>query len=665
MTYVHQLFIFSLIFSFVLPPRVAIGDDQIAAEMADCLNYPNKEWDSNRNMCVTTVESKETRDEVRACAELEGEAQKACHDRIAQEKTGVTPGGEGKDSLMMISLLASGASGIMLASSSKAFGGGGNTCTSLYIMGATSLGGLAAEFIFKRSAKKALEELRERYEKEASIEDAYTAQKRAFEYLKEEQLAISELAKKRFHSYMVVAAGFSAAAVYAIMEATGTMGMARCGGSEEDTADADADADADLEAPIDETAQAPTDTGTPPANPEPGVAAETGPAAAVEDPALAQADADALVGGATSMALGSPVGIAVVSGIAAATTGYLGFKAKEQSDQSKSQAERIQTVIDGFNHDFSQLCPGGREDLTKPECYCYLGDGSQNQSRSNSATCQELWAERTKNFAVGAGRYDGAIGATARQGCFTTSRQFDPDCRCRDMKNAAGQNACMKVGVPSNAVSGNVGQAMSLPNLMSDLNKMVNGEFESGNLNSADLQNRQAAASRVRKKVFDDFNKMPDQRQKFPSDNDLLAAVLKNNAPRISKRVNNDPLANISDTRPAIQGLDQIAKDMGIVADQVTQATGTTAAKRGARGRANPKGKKKDDYFYDFSAQSGGTRGEILDGFMEQNYNYGGNDIVNNEDLSLWEVISYRYVNSGLRRLFGDELDEAEVSDTP
>lgn len=658
MTTIRACLIFFLSVSLLLPTGYLGADEQLEAQKVACAEMPNKKWDINRNMCVTTEESKETRDNVRACAELEGEAQKACHDRIAEDLTGVEGGADkGKDSLMMISLLASGASGIMLASSTKAFGGGGTTCTSLYIMGATSLAGLAAEFLYKRSAKKELEDLRKRYEAEASIEDAYTAQKRAFEYLKEEQLAISELAKKRFHSYLAVAAGFSAAAVYAIMEATGTMGMAKCGGGEE--------AGSQEAAPTNEGANvAANETGAGAAAQQATPAPNTAPGATVENPAQVRADADALVGGPTSLALGSPVGIAVVSGIAAATTGYLGFKANQQSKQSKSQAERIQTVIDGFNHDFSQLCPGGREDLTKPECYCYLGDGSQNPDRSNSATCQELWAERSRNFAVRAGTYDGAAGAVARQGCFTTTRQFDPDCRCRDMKNTAGQNACLKIGVPSNAIGGNVGQAMSLPTLMSDLNKMVNGEFESGNLNSADLQNRQAAASRVRRKVFDDFNKMPDQRQKFPSDNDLLSSLLKNNAARISKRANADPLANVASTRPAIQGLDQIAKDMGIVAAQAPRAADGAKAAAASRGKVAGKGNKQDDYFLDFGAQ-GGQASEVLDGFMEQNYNYGGNDIVAREDISLWEVISYRYVNSGLRRLFGDDLEEVQESDTP
>jgi hypothetical protein len=658
MSFVQHIFILTLLLTLVVPLHSARSDGGLGAEMAECQTQPNKRWDNQRNMCVTREESKKTRDDVRACAELEGEAQKACHNRIAEEKTGVKGGADsGKDSLMTISLLASGVSGIMLASSTKAFGGGGNTCTSLYIMGATSLGGLAAEFIYKRSAKKALEDLRKQYEKESSIEDAYTAQKRAFEYLKEEQLAISDLAKKRFHSYLAVAAGFSAAAVYAIMEATGTMGMAKCGGSEDDVATDEEIAGAAAGDPA----------ATPPTTPVEGQAAVGADAlqAAEINPPEARADGDALVGGSTSFALGSPVGIAVVSGIAAATTGYLGFRANQQSKQSKSQAERIQTVIDGFNHDFSQLCPGGREDLTKPDCYCYLADGSQNQNRSNSATCQQLWAERSKNFAVRAGRYDGAIGATARQGCFTTTRQFDPDCRCRDMKNSAGQNACLKLGVPSNAISGNVGQAMSLPTLMGDLNRMVNGEFESGNLNSAQLQNRAAAANRVRRQVFDDFNKLPNQRQKFPSDNDLLSSLLRSNAPRIARRSAADPLADVAHNRPAIQGLDQVARDLGIMADQLGAATGVAAA-AATRGRAAaPRGsKKEDDYFFDFGGQGGGAA-QVLDGFMEQSYNYGGNDIVAREDVSLWDVISNRYVNSGLRRLFGDDLDETALQDAP
>jgi hypothetical protein len=42
---------------------------------------------------------------------------------------------------------------------------------------------------------------------------------------------------------------------------------------------------------------------------------------------------------------------------------------------------------------------------------------------------------------------------------------------------------------------------------------------------------------------------------------------------------------------------------------------------------------------------------------MEKNYEYKGNDIVERDDVSLWQIISNRYTQSGLRRLFGEEGD--------
>jgi hypothetical protein len=55
------------------------------------------------------------------------------------------------------------------------------------------------------------------------------------------------------------------------------------------------------------------------------------------------------------------------------------------------------------------------------------------------------------------------------------------------------------------------------------------------------------------------------------------------------------------------------------------------------------------------SGASGGS-GDILN-FMEKNYEYKGKDIVERDDVSLWQIISNRYTQSGLRRLFGEEGD--------
>ncbi|PJB52855.1 MAG: hypothetical protein CO099_10330, partial [Bdellovibrio sp. CG_4_9_14_3_um_filter_39_7] len=50
--------------------------------------------------------------------------------------------------------------------------------------------------------------------------------------------------------------------------------------------------------------------------------------------------------------------------------------------------------------------------------------------------------------------------------------------------------------------------------------------------------------------------------------------------------------------------------------------------------------------------------------YMDKDYNYKNNDIVQRDDLSIFDVISNRYSTSGMRRLFGDgESSEAPSPD--
>lgn len=644
-----------LILAMIFQSTTAYGsfetDPDLAKAMVECQESKSKRWDSLRNMCVTTQESFDTRNEVNACGELTGAEQKACHDRIAEEKTGVKAGSEdGKDPLMLISLLGAGVTGLMIMAAKKS---AGSTCTSLYIMGATSVAGLAAEFLYKRDAKKKLTELTTKYKEEAAIENTFAAQKRAFEYLKEEQLAISELAKKRFQSYLAVAAGYSAAAIYAILESTGSMGIKKCGGSEEAEADAGADANADAGSAGTETPTADAGASAPSADAAAGATPDVPEVTTPEAGAAAQT----VFGQGAGAALGSPIGIAVVAGMGAVTTGFLAVKARQQEKQSKEQADRIQTIIDGFNEDQGAFCPSGREDLRDPKCYCYTDSGAENKDRTNSQTCQKLWEERNRNFAVRANDYSGAAGKVDRKGCFFVNQQFDPDCRCRDLKNASGDNACLKVGMPQNQI-GSVGQAMSLPQVLGDLNKMVQGEFDAANISSADLANRNAIASQMRQKIFDDYSKNPKNRQKFPDDKTMLKNIIDRASKANIKRIPRDPINNLASLRPALPGLTQALENAGLnesLDQQMLEAVGYNPS-GGLVGSAAAK-KKDDDFFYDFGA-TGGSASPVMDGFMEQQYDFGANDISTRNDVSIWEMISHRYVQTGLRRLFGDDIDK-------
>lgn len=91
--------------------------------------------------------------------------------------------------------------------------------------------------------------------------------------------------------------------------------------------------------------------------------------------------------------LNTPPGIATLSGISLGMNTILYNAASEQEIESKANAEKIQKLIDVYKANFADYCPNGRENLAEPKCYCYLETGKKNTNRSNSETCQKLWAK--------------------------------------------------------------------------------------------------------------------------------------------------------------------------------------------------------------------------------------------------------------------------------
>ena len=51
----------------------------------------------------------------------------------------------------------------------------------------------------------------------------------------------------------------------------------------------------------------------------------------------------------------------------------------------------------------------------------------------------------------------------------------------------------------------------------------------------------------------------------------------------------------------------------------------------------------------------GGAKGNKIDGFMKKKYRIGDDDIVKNDSASIWKVLTNRYNQSGLKRLFSDD----------
>jgi hypothetical protein len=75
---------------------------------------------------------------------------------------------------------------------------------------------------------------------------------------------------------------------------------------------------------------------------------------------------------------------------------------------------------------------------------------------------------------------------------------------------------------------------------------------------------------------------------------------------------------------------------------------------------------KDDEFKFDFGDEAtGGEGGVVVEGEQEAvaKFDYGQKDINQNDDTNLFDILSYRYKKSGLRRIYGDD-DQAAVRDT-
>lgn len=589
----------------------------------------SQKWDSKKNMCVTTKDSKGRRDDARECSKLEDDAaRKACHDNLASQETGVSKGDEHSDSGgldMSIPVLTAALSGTMMLSSKSMTSG---PCISVPIMAGTSLVGLASEYFYKNEAEEKLKSLQSSYEKETASDEAYNAQKRAFEFLKKEQELIAKFEEKRKNTMYIMTAGFAAASIAAF---TTDRLVGSCGTGDGDKPEA-----------FDRKGDTPGGHGQTSANSN----GNTG-----ITPSLATQGLNFIKG-----PLGDPTVIGASSGLAAAATLILGAEAGKQSKSASNNAKTVQAMIEKFDADFEQFCPQGREDMSDPGCFCYSIDGSKNQDRTNSQTCQNLWAKRDKSLFASADDYSSQNKKTRPRGCAFFNGNFDKECKCKQMKNKKGKNACLKVGVPS-SVAANLSGAIPLPRVLGRINRAAEGGINTGVFNPDQLSQDAKATNRVAQRVLS--KALKDKTGKGPpSANELLAQRLNKIPKAVVDQINATSGGSASgiaaSTRPKNPELAEALKKAGVKDPVATTSVGYASKGSDLRKNGN-NNEEEQDYFGDWGDSSnGGAQGEALT-FLDKKYEYEQNDIVERDDISLWEIISRRYTQTGLRRLFPDE----------
>lgn len=345
----------------------------------------------------------------------------------------------------------------------------------------------------------------------------------------------------------------------------------------------------------------------------------------------------------------SPMGILTISGIATVFSGILYSGAAKQEEESKNNIKKIDKMIASFKDSYSGYCPKGRDALTDPACYCYTDDGKKNSARTNSKICIDLWAQTSYKLSGDANNYGIGI-AVEPVGCVNLAGEFDETCKCKKFIDAKGGNACQKsasITLSNDSFSTGFATSTGVNDILKYTANSINGNPRFDLLGSAALTSNALKARQVTKKLL---NSLEAKGVKVPqideSNAGKMAAALigQNNINNAMK--DGSAAMNVSSSRSENPAVVDLLK---------TAQTKVGLEISGGKGLILKKSTKKN-LSLNFSDNSGSvSAGQVIQGFPEEsakNYKYKNSDISTNESASIFEIISNRYVQSGLRRLF-------------
>lgn len=634
----HLIVSFCLIFSGQVIPTIALAqtestsDTVLDAEKAACAKNTAYEWSASLNRCIQKKQAQADRHEAEDCAALtDVEQRKACHKRSAEKTTGLSsdvgslPSG-GTNQSTFGNTVASAYALIGILNSAGTTGKTSN-CISKKIFAVTAFAGLATDLWLKAKAKNAMDELKDKYQLGVK-NNAYDNQSKAFEYLKTEQQTVKEVASQEKKRNMLLTLGYGAALSMALYEIS----------------------------PIGQ-------------NPDCYIKANTSPRPAA--PAAATNTTSAATSGATGAAkqvagegvlakignyFNSPQGIIVAAGIGTIYSGILYSAAAKQEDEADQNVKKIDRILAEFKDSFVAFCPEGRDDLSKPECYCYLAKGGKNPDRTKSQICQTLWAKNEfKNSAV-AGDYTGLGKFKDPVGCLTIDGQFDEACKCKKFLDSKGNNACQKgvsVTVPVGLVS-TFDSNSGIKEVLQFATNAGNGNPMLNNFKIASLATKAIATNKLKDHML---TKLAPN---LPTDVLKLAQINGKNVDQYAKAFFGEK--NIADAvANSKSALDVSAPSQA--EGKVAESLKAAATKAGldfsgsGKGLANKKIENKEAFTFNLGGDAGGQAagaGQLQD-FPEQQkvYKVKG-DISKRTDTSIFEIISNRYIQSGLKRLFDE-----------
>ncbi len=364
--------------------------------------------------------------------------------------------------------------------------------------------------------------------------------------------------------------------------------------------------------------------------------------------------ADATDGYDYKKLLNNSLGVLIVSGIGTVYSGILYKEADKQEKESQNNIKKLDKMIATFKDSYASHCPNGRDSISEPQCYCYTAAGLQNTNRSNSQTCKDLWAKDTYTLAGAAADYSSTTYNVDVAGCVLVNGDFDENCKCKKLIDANGKNACKKtttVSIPTETASVGFATSTGLKDLLQFSANASNGSLNLNALDSTSLGTKAINAQKFSDQMLSKINtsKVGD-----------VPKIDESNVGKFAKAAFGEKnIASAMNTRSMASSIGSSRSENPAVASLLNQAQSKVGIEvAGGKGLNNAKtDKKKNSLDLNFNEASPSGNGQNVQNFAEENkaYKYKNSDIVTDNTASIFEIISNRYVQSGLKRLFDDE----------
>ncbi len=584
------------------------SDDPLQKKCQECKKDKSKDWSSELNRCVNSQKSVELREKYKKCETIENEKERSnCKNKVTSSESPVKKG-EGADDLTSFQPIHGIPAAFGLMTSIGIFGASGaKGCISGYIFMGASAMHLVTHFYLVNTAKTELEKLQDEY-KSFGKDNKQHKQVESLEILKREQDLIADLATKRKNAYMLMSVAYGSALATALVEMH-TDWLKPCS------------------------------PGTLPSSgflsKFPGIATKV-------------------------INLNTSKHIAIWSGVSLGLTAYLAGQAGKQAEEAKKNSEELQKIIDQFRENIAGYCVDGRDDISNPRCYCYNSDKTQNKNRSKSNICQDLWKADNVKLKAKAKNYEIAQKSSSAKGCMFENGLFDANCTCKSKKKSNGENTCLKISVPKSGISqvSSLNNALKGTALAEQLNKFNNGANNGlGSLTQNSLTKQAARTQKVYKQLWEKFKKgekIPD----FKGDDSLVNNAIKKYMTTKSIAASKDfmgqthgPSSNVA--KEVITNIDNPKLDNLKKSLFKKEAITTAPSKRNKKANSI----KPNDLFSSLSLED--TQNNVNEATIN-NSNLNNQDLTKVNDINkssskpIWEIISKRYMTSGIRYLFSE-----------